>query len=58
MLAWLRRKMLIRSAQSKLRDDMSARRITSDEWNALAYKPLKEAMKRIREDELKRRRIK
>lgn len=57
MLAWLRRKLLIRSAQRKLRDDMSARRITSDEWNALAYRPLKEAMKRIREDEIKRRKL-
>lgn len=59
-----KRRALIRSAQRKVaarllieRDDsgrivsasMSKARLTSDEWNALAYEPLQEAMRSIRE---------
>ena len=42
--AWKRRQ-LIKSAQRKVAKNMSCKGITSDEWNALAYKPLQEARK-------------
>lgn len=49
--AWIDRKFLIRSAQRKIRDGFAFGRITEAEWNALAHKPLSEAMKRIRADQ-------
>jgi|GEM_PF-3927095 len=49
MLAWLKRRLLIRSARRKVREDMHAKRVTAEEWNALAYEPLKEAMRKVRE---------
>lgn len=38
------RQALIRSAQRKVARDGSARNVNADEWNALAYEPLKKAM--------------
>lgn len=48
---WFRRHRLIRSAQRKVRQDLSARRVTCDEWNALAYRPLNRVREEIRKAE-------
>ena len=48
---WFRRYRFIRSAQRKVRQDLSARKVTCDEWNALAYRPLKKVREEIRNAE-------
>lgn len=37
-----KRRALIRSAQQKVAQDGNARRVTGDEWNALAYQPMQD----------------
>lgn len=53
-IVWVDRKFLIRSAQRKIRDGFAFGRITEAEWNALAHKPMSDAIKKIRADEQER----